>query len=155
MTDFFLTPVTQHSPCYSAVSALLMNPLPDCSNRHFATLITSFFAGSILHFTSLAGPTLYQAAPLETNTSLLQHFTAESTWELMSLEVYCSALRKLNNKQRQVVMFLLFKLSSQLPFVSFSFLSISVLSLLPFSILSLLPFLISPSLSTIPSFSPD
>ena len=26
------TPVTQRSPCYSAVSALLMNPLPDRSN---------------------------------------------------------------------------------------------------------------------------
>ena len=26
------TPVTQRSPCYSAVSALLMNPLPDHSN---------------------------------------------------------------------------------------------------------------------------
>ena len=40
-TDFFLkiispsageTPVIQCSPCYSAVSALLMNPLPDSSN---------------------------------------------------------------------------------------------------------------------------
>ena len=26
------TPVTQRSPCYSAVSALLINPLPDRSN---------------------------------------------------------------------------------------------------------------------------
>ena len=56
---------------------------------------------------------------------LLQRFTAESSREL-------SALRKLNNKQRQVSMFLilLFKLLTQLPFVSFFF------SLLPFSILS-------------------
>ena len=37
-TDFFFnspvlaeTPVTQHSPCYSAVSATFTNPLPDCS----------------------------------------------------------------------------------------------------------------------------
>ena len=102
-----------------------------------------------------SGQTLYQAAPLETNTSLLQRFTAESSRELMSSKEYRSALRKLNNKQRQVVMFLLFKLSSQFPFVSFHFLSISILSLLPSSILSLLPFLISPSLSTIPSFSFD
>ena len=29
-----------------------------------------------------SGQTLYQAAPLETNTSLLQHFTAESSPEL-------------------------------------------------------------------------
>ena len=26
------TPVAQRNPCYSAVSASLMNPLPDCSN---------------------------------------------------------------------------------------------------------------------------
>ena len=26
------TPVTQHSPCYSAVSASLVKPSPDCSN---------------------------------------------------------------------------------------------------------------------------
>ena len=29
-----------------------------------------------------SGQTLYQAAPLATNTSLLQRFTAESSWEL-------------------------------------------------------------------------
>ena len=121
------------------------------------------------------GQTLYQAVPLETNISLQQHFTTESSRELMYSEEYHSMLRKLNNKQRQVVMFLLllFKWSSHLPFVSFSFLSISILSVLPFSILSLLsfsilllpfsilylfhfsilsllPFLITPSLSTIP-----
>ena len=144
------TPVTQHSPYYSAVSASLTNPLPDCSNyspfchTHYLILWPDEY------FTSLMGQTLYQPAPLE-NTS-----PAESSRELMSSEEYRGALRKLNNKQRQVVMFfLLFKLSSQLPFVSFSFLSISIPSLLPFSILSLLPFLISPSPSTIPSFSSD
>ena len=97
-----------------------------------------------------AGQTLYQAALLETYTSLLHRFTAEYSRDLMSSEEYRSSLRKLNNKQRRVVMFLLFllfKLSSQLPFVSFSFLSISILSLLPFPI--------SPSLSTISSFSSD
>ena len=70
------------------------------------------------------------------NTSLLQCFNTESSQELISLEEYRSALRKQNSKQRQVVMFLilLFKLS---PFVSFSFLSFSILSPLPFSILTL------------------
>ena len=55
-------------------------------------------------------------------SSMLQHFTAEPSREL-------SVLRKLNNKQRQVSMFLIlpFKLLTQLPFVSFLF------SLLPFS----------------------
>ena len=129
------TPETQRSPCYSAVSASLMNQivLIIC---HFATPTTSF-SGSILNCC-----------------------TAESSRELISSEEYRSALRKLNNKQRQVVMFLLlFKLSSQLLFL-FSLFSLflypfSILSLLPFSIHSLLLFLNSPSLSTIPSFSSD
>ena len=99
-------------------SPRLTNPLPDCSNYlqfchiHFLILRIN---------TSLPRPSPF-TAPLETNTSLLQRFTAESSRELMSL----ITLRKLNNK-RQVVMFLLlFKLSSQLPFLSFSFLSISL-----------------------------
>ena len=138
------TPVTQCSPCYSAVSTSLINPLPDCS---IAILPHPLPHSPDQYFTSLGGQTLYQAALLETNTSLLQRYTAESSQELMSFsEEYLSAL-KLNNKQRQVVMFLLlFKLSSQLPFVSISFLTVSILSLLPF--------LISPSPSTIP-FSSD
>ena len=123
------TLVTQRSPCYSAVSALLMNPLPDRSNysplchTHYLTLDQYFIVSS--------GQTLYQAASwrLILQSSLLQHFTAESSREL-------SALRKLNNKQRQMSMFL-FKFLIQFPFVSF--LSIPILSLLPFSILSLLP----------------
>ena len=141
--------MTQCSPCYSAVSSSLMKPLPDCSNyspfshTHYPTLSIN---------TSLvsSGHTLYQAAPLEKNTSLLQRFTAEFSPEVMSSEEYRSSLRKLNHKQRQVI--LLFKLSSQFPFVSFSFLSISIISLLPFSIL---PFLIFPSHTTIPSISSD
>ena len=52
----------------ATVSALLMNPLPDRSS-----LVSS-------------GQTLYQAAPLETNTSLLQRFTAESN--------HCQELRR-------------------------------------------------------------
>ena len=122
------TPVTQRSPCYSAVSALLMNPLPDRSNYlPFATPTTSLRINTSL---VSSGQTVYQAASwrLILQSSMLQRFTAESSREL-------SALRKLNNKQRQVSMFLilLFKLLTQLPFVSFLF------SLLPFSILSLLP----------------
>ena len=39
------------------------------------------------------------------NASLLQCFTAESNWELMSPEEYRSALRGLNNEQRQMVKF--------------------------------------------------
>ena len=127
------TPVTQCSPCYSAVSASLLHPLPNCSN--YSQLCHTHYLN------------------LQVNTSLLQRFTALSSRELMSLEECCSALRKLNNKQRQVVMFLLlFKLSSHLPC---PFLFFSILSLLPFSIslFSLSSFLLA-SL-TIPSFSSD
>ena len=69
---------------------------------------------------------------LSFSTSLLQRFTAESSQELRRNAPW-------GNKQRQVLMFLflLFKLLTQFPFVSF--LSISILSLLPFSVLSLLP----------------
>ena len=116
------TPVTQRSPCYSAVSTLLMNPLPDRSNysplchTHYLTPINTSLVSS--------GQTLYQAVSwrLILQSSMLQRFTAESSQEL-------SALWKLNNKQRQVSMFLilLFKLLTKLPFVSFLF-SLSILS---------------------------
>ena len=119
------TPVTQCSPCYSAVSAFLMNPLPDRSN--YSPLCHTHYLAPDQYFVVSSGQTLYQAASwrLILQSSMLQRFTAESSRKL-------SALRKLNNKQRQVSMFLilLFKLLTQLPFVSFLF------SLLPFSILS-------------------
>ena len=92
-------------------------------------------------FTSVSsGQTLYQAVSwrLILQSSLLQRFTVESSREL-------SALRKLNNKQRQVSMFLilLLKLLTQFPFVSF---------LYPLSAPFLNPL---PSLTPIPSFSSD
>ena len=113
------TPVTQCRPCYSAVSALLINPLPDHYN--YSPLCHTHYLTPDQYFTSLfrpdpSGQTLYQAVSwrLILQSSMLQRFTAESSREL-------SALRKLNNKQRQVSMFLilLFKLLTQLPFVSF------------------------------------
>ena len=119
--------MTQRSPCFSAVSSSLMNPLPDCSNySSFCHTTTALRINTSL--VSL-GQTLYQAAPLETNASLLQRFTAKSSRELRRKH---SALRKLKNKQRQVSMFLtlLFKLLTQFPFVSF--VSISILSLCSF-----------------------
>ena len=119
--------MTQRSPCYSVVSSSLTNPLSNYSpfcHTHYLT--------PDQYFTSLFGPD-----PLPSRS-------AGDSRELSS------ALRKLNNKQRQVWMFLilLFKLLTQFPFVSFF--SISLLSLLSFSILSLLP-LHHP----IPSFSSD
>ena len=123
-----------------------MNPLPDCSNyspfchTHYLILRINTSLGLLCRpFTK----------PLR--SSLLQHFTTESSPELMSSEEYRSALKKLNNKHRQVVMFLLpllFKLSSQLPFVSFSFSLSSPCSLSQSSLFSLS----SISLASSPSF---
>ena len=111
------TPITQRSPCYSAVSTLLMNPLPDCSN--YSLFCQSHYL--ILRInTSLILLCRPFTKPLR--SSMLQCFNVEISLELMSSEEYCSSLKKLNNKRRQVVMFLLlllFKLSTQLPFISF------------------------------------
>ena len=136
------TPVIQRSPCYSAVSALLMNPLPDHSN--YSPLCHTHYLTPDQYFTSLFRPDPLPSRELETITS---KFNAAALYCRISSRELC-ALRKLNNKQRQVSMFLilLFKLLTQFPFVSF--LSISILSLLPFSILSLLPL-------PHPSFSSD
>ena len=106
------TPVTQRIPCYSAVSALLINPLPEHSN-YLPLCHTHYLMRDDQYFTSL-----FRSDPLPSRvilqSSLLQRFTTESSQELC-------ALRKLNNKQRQVSMFLilLYKLLTQFPFVSF------------------------------------
>ena len=89
------TPVIHHSPCYSAVSASLTNPLPDCSNyspfcqTHYLILRIN---------TSLVSQTKPLTCRL--NTSLLQRFTAESSRELKSLEEYHSCLEE---AEQQVV----------------------------------------------------
>ena len=91
------TPVTQRSPCYSAVSALLMNPLPDRSN--YSPLCHTHYLTPDQYFIVSSGQTLYHASwRLILQSSLLQRFMQNLVWEL-------SALRKLNNKQRQVSMF--------------------------------------------------
>ena len=122
------TPVTQRSPCYSAVSALLTNPLPDRSN--YSPLCHTHYLTPDQYFIVSSGQTLYQAASwrLILQSSLLQRFTAESSRELR-------ALRKLNNKQRQVLMFLL-KFLIQFPLSLFS---LSLTSLYSLSQSSLLP----------------
>ena len=102
-----------------------MNPLPDRSN--YSPLCHTHYLTPDQYFTSL-----FRADPLPSHKleTKLQKFNAAALYcRISSREL--SALRKLNNKQRQVSMFLilLFKLLTQLPFVSF------LLSLLPFSIL--------------------
>ena len=59
------TPVTQRSPCYSAVSALLMNPLQDHSN--YSPLCHNHYLTP--DFTSLFRPDPLPSRELETNTS--------------------------------------------------------------------------------------
>ena len=122
------TSVTQRSPC-------LMNPLPDCSN--YSPFFHTHYYLILWINTSLVSRVRSFTKPL--CWRLILHCC--SAQELMSSEEYRSALRKLNNKQRQVVMFLLllFKLSSQ----SLSFFSLS----LPLSA----PFL-NPLFSPIPHF---
>ena len=139
--------MTQRSPCYP--------PLPDCSNylsfcrTHY---LTHYLILQINTTLLSSGQTFYQGAP------------ADSIY----FALYC-IMRKLNNKKRQVMMFLLlFNLSSHFPFVSssflsksiflsalsFSFLSISILSMLPFSVLSLLFLSTYFSFSSLPLDSP-
>ena len=128
MTDFSLKITSPRTGENSgdSVSAWLMNPLPDRSN-YSPLCHTHFLTPPDQYFIVSSGQTLYPATSwrLILQSSLLQRSSRE-----------LSALRKLNNKQRLVSMFLL-KFLNQFPFVSF--LSISILSLLPFSILSLLP----------------
>ena len=137
------TPVTQRSPCYSAVSSSLTNPLPDCSN--YSPVCHTHYR--ILRIIVSSGQTLYQGAWLETNTSLLQCFTVESSQN--SGEMQCPEEAEQQAEASADVPYPPLQIVNSVPFCLFS------LSLLPFSILSLLPFLISPSLSTIPSFFSD
>ena len=61
------TPVTQRSPCYSVVSAFLMNPLPYCSNN--SPLCHTHYLTPDQYFTSLFRPDPLPSRELETNTS--------------------------------------------------------------------------------------
>ena len=122
------TPVIQCSPCYSAISALSTNPLPDCSN--YLPLLSHPLphSGSILHLSLRARP-----------------FTKPLSWRLIFH--CCSALLQslvgnsgetqcLEEAEQQAEA----SVDAPLQIVnSVSFLSISILSVLTFSILSLLP----------------
>ena len=84
------TPVIQCSPCFSAVSALFTNPLPDRSN-YSPPLPHPTSTTSLRINTSLvsSGQTLYQASPLETNTSMLHALLqnlVENSGEMQCLE---------------------------------------------------------------------
>ena len=111
------TLVTQRSPCYSAVPSSLTNPLlgsskysPFCHTHYPILWInTSLFS---------SGQTLYQAAPLETNTSLLHRFIVRNSGEMQCLEEAEQQAQASVDVPPPLQIVLL-------PFVSFSFLSIS------------------------------
>ena len=138
MTDVFLkapvlaeTLVTQRNPCYSAVSSTLTNPLPNYSTP------TTSFSGSILHYSLQAIPftkSLRWRLILHCCSALLQNLVGNSGER--------STLRKLNNKQRHVLMFLLLLFNCHLS---------SLLSLFSLSLSSLCSFL-NPLSSPFPRF---
>ena len=140
------TLVTQCSPCYSAVFSSLMNPLPDFSNYSLIchTHYLIFWINTSL---VCSGQTLYQPAPLETNTyccsALLQNLVGNSG-ETQFL------VRKLNNKQRQVLLFFSTSsnchLSSLLSLFSLSLSSLCSLSQSSLFSLSAFPLTSPPSL---------
>ena len=137
------TPVTHRSPCYFAVSASLINPLPDCSN-YLPFCLTHYLHSPDQHFTSLTGQTLYQAATLETITSVLYCSSL-----LQNLVRNSGIMQCLEEAEQQA------EASVDVPPLPYEIV-ISVLFCLftlyffsaHFSILSILPFLISTSLST-------
>ena len=139
--------MTQHSPCYSAVSSSLTNFLPDCSNyspfwhTHYHVLGIN---------TALVLWTLYQATPLETMlhccSALLQNLVGNSGIMQCLEEAEQKAEASVDVPPPLQIVILV-------PFCIFS-LYLYPLSA-PFSILSLLPFLNSPRLSTFPSFFSD
>ena len=137
------TLVTQLSPCYSAVSASLTNPLPDCSN--YSPFCHTHYLTPDQYFSSFFTKPLRLILILHCYCALLQNLSRElgRTQCLEEAELQAEASVDVPHPPLQIV-------------ISISLLSLfSLSSLLPFSILSLLPFLISPSLSSILSFSSD
>ena len=117
------TPVTQRSPCNSAESALLMNPLPDrLIIRHFATPTTSLRINTSYY--SLFGPDPLPSRELESNTS-----------KFNVAELYCrikSGTRCLEEAEQQAeasvdVPYPPLQIVNSAPFCLFSLLSILLL----------------------------
>ena len=133
-------PETQRSPCNSAVSASLTNPLPDCSNYspfcHTHYLILRMNTSLVSRARPFTKPLCWRLI-LHSCSVLVQNLVGNS-----SSEEYCSALRKLNDKQRQVVMFLLFNchLNSLMSLFLFSLSLSSLCSLSQWSLFSLSSF---------------
>ena len=120
----FWTTTDTHIYIYHAKSRLNTAMWGSLRSPNYSPVCHTHYLTLDQYFTSLCRRDPLPSRELETNTCcsvLLQNLVGNS------------ALRKLNNKQRQVSMFLilLFKLLTQFPF-----LSISILSLLPFSFCS-------------------
>ena len=88
------TPVTQRSPCYSAVSALLMNPLPDHSN--YSSLCHTHYLTPD-QFTSLFGPDPLPSRELETNIQSSQFLEEAEQQAEASVDVPYPPLQIVNS----------------------------------------------------------
>ena len=91
------TPETQRSPCNSAVSASLTNPLPDCSNYspfcHTHYLILRMNTSLVSRARPFTKPLCWRLI-LQSCSVLVQNLVRNS-----SSEEYCGALRKLNTSR--------------------------------------------------------
>ena len=117
--DFSLkTPVTQRSPCNSAESALLMNPLPDRSN--YSPLSHTHYLTPDQFFTSLFGPDPLPSRKLEINSS---KFNAAALVGNSEAEQQAEASVDVPYPPLQIV--------NSVPFCLFSLLSLLSLLLLP------------------------
>ena len=135
------TPVIQCSPCYSAISALLMNPLPDHSK--YSPLLSHPLPHSGRINTSLvsSGQTLYQAASwrliIHCYSALLNNLVGNSG------EMQC-----LEKAEQQA------EASVDVPYPPIQIVNLSLFSLCLSSLCSLSKSSFF-SLSTIPSLSSD
>ena len=137
------TPVIQCTPCYFAVSALLMNPSPDRSNYSPYLPHPLPHSGRIMQYFS----SLFRPDPLPSRSAGDYHCCSALLQNLVGNSGETQCLDKVEQQAEAVSMFLilLFILLTQYPFVSF----LSLSSLCSLSQSSLF------SLSTIPSFSSD
>ena len=131
------TPVTQRSPCYSAESALLMNPLPDRSN--YSPICHTHYLTPDQYFTSLFVSDPLPNRELESNTS---KFNAAALYCRIESGTQCFEEAEQQGKASVDVPYPPLQFVNSAPFCLFSLLSAPFLNPLsshsPPSLLSLL-----------------
>ena len=110
------TLVTHRSPCYSAVSALLINPLPDRSN--YSPLCHTHYQIPDQSFTSLFGPDTLPTFKVHCCSALLQNLVGNSvpwgSWTTSRGKCRCS-LQIVNSVPFCYFSLCLYPLSAPLP----------------------------------------